>query len=110
MAEDEVSVPTACPKTFNKPPFFAFTMPLYLAFRGQTWPWVQNSGFSIGELHQEKMCPSGASHLQLVNPGWRGRVELVSPQLLESLLFQGSHLILPLQPASVAFFFLITIW
>jgi hypothetical protein len=30
-------LPTACPKLCNKPPFSAFTMPLYMAFRGR-WP------------------------------------------------------------------------
>jgi hypothetical protein len=39
MAEDELSaypaLPTACPKLCNKPPFPAFTMLLYLVFRGR---------------------------------------------------------------------------
>jgi hypothetical protein len=59
MAEDELSLtlplPTVCPKLCNKPPFSAFTMPLYLAFRGgwpdlacesqEFGPWVRNSSF-----------------------------------------------------------------
>jgi hypothetical protein len=59
----------AYPELCNKP-FFVFTMPLYLAFRSR-WPdlemesqefgpWVQNSSFSFGELHQEKMHSLGA--------------------------------------------------
>jgi hypothetical protein len=41
MVEDELSAysasSTACPESCNKPPFSAFTMPLYLAFRSR-WP------------------------------------------------------------------------
>jgi hypothetical protein len=48
-------LPRVCPEPCNKPPFSAFTMPLYLVFRGgwpdlacksqEFRPWVQNSGF-----------------------------------------------------------------
>jgi hypothetical protein len=61
MAEVELDAYSASShsmsQTVNKPLFFAFTMLLYLAFRGgwldMTYgtsgfgPWVQNSGFKI---------------------------------------------------------------
>jgi hypothetical protein len=41
MAEDELgatlTLPRACPDSCNKPPFSAFTLPLYVVFRGR-WP------------------------------------------------------------------------
>jgi hypothetical protein len=83
MAEDGLSAFSisshSCPKPCSKPSFSAFTMPLLLEFRvnGQAWhmeshesrPWFQNSGFTFGEHDQEKMCPLGTSHLQLVDLG-----------------------------------------
>jgi hypothetical protein len=61
MSEDKLSaysaVHTACPELWNKLPFSAFTMLLYLAFRGsgRTWhmesqefgPCFQNSSFIV---------------------------------------------------------------
>jgi hypothetical protein len=40
-------------------------------------PWVQNSSFSFAEQRQEKMCPSGASQPQVVEPRWEVKMESV---------------------------------
>jgi hypothetical protein len=87
MTEDGLPLPTKCPEHCNKSPFFvhhAFLF-VYLRMSGQTWhvesqefgPWVQNSYFSFGELHQKNICPVGASHSQVLDSGWRRKMESV---------------------------------
>jgi hypothetical protein len=68
MAEDELSAYSASLiKPCNKPPFSAFTMPLYLALRGRGWTWHMES--------QEFWIQGPKFHIYLVL-GWKQNCEL----------------------------------